>query len=598
MKYYLLVIFVAIFLWNDVSAQNAPKLNCVRNDNNDKDVILEYDLPLPSAGCGPITNFEIFASQTGRNGVYSSFAFINDVTKTTHVLPNAGQSFEELYFFLVTNAPCSGVKQDSSAILSNIKPKKPVDISHVTVNDGGQIELYWEDDEDPEIGGYRIYVDNTSTFTEIGDIPPPYVDLTGTDPKSGPHTYYVRSLDFCESGTGSATESPIVAGTGFSPHTTIFLDTTGFDACDRSLGIEWTPYDNSPDDILNYKVYVSVDGGPENNIEVVLKNTLSTRIPDLKDGSTITIRVAAEMNNNGLQAFSNKMTIKVNVTAAPSGGYIRNASVIDGMLTIEYIEDVDGVVVDEDLLSSINGQNFGNPGAIKITPNQFIYEDRNGDPNTTAYYYHVSRRGQCGPSVATGNVRTMFAQNKQISDEEIEVSWNEFEIANGAVTGYEVETYRNGKLIKTTPLSAGTTSYADDGVLQQDSLFTFCYRIRAIYDITAPVDGAVTERGLESLSNETCFQLKPSVFVPSIFNPLSTIDVNRRIRPFIRFGSPEGYTFMIHNRWGELMYQTDDINDEGWTGDNAPMESYVYYVRFLDQEGQPVEKKGTFVLMR
>ena len=596
LKQYLLVFILGFFAWNNAFAQiDPPKLNCVRNVNNDQDVILEYSLALVS--CGPISNYEVYLSQNGRQGPYTLQTTITDLATTEVTLIGAGQGggpiFNEYYFFMRTNAACPGLSSISSDTLDNIKPKKPVDIENVSVLPNGDIELSWTGGNDPELGGYRIYVDNTATvLNEItGSNISSYVDMT-TSSIDGPHTYYIRSLDICESGDGSAIESPIIAGTGFFPHTTIFLEITASNACDRSMGIQWTAYNNSPDDVLNYEIFTAVNGSAEVTDQIVDKNTLSATIDGLIDKSNITIRVAANLTN-GPRAFSNQLNEIVDVTAAPTGGYIRTATVENGMLTVEFIEDTSGTVVDQDLLSSLNGSNFTNPGAIKIAQNPPKYEDRNGNPNETSYYYQVSRRDQCDAIHKTGAARTVFAQNRQITDETIEIYWNEFEIEFGTVTGYTVERFKNGNSDQT--FSVSSTSFVDDGILNQDSLFQFCYIIHAEYDLAAP---GFPAESLRSSSNETCFQLKPSVFVPSIFNPTSSIGENRRIRPFIKFGSSEGYSYTVFNRWGEIVYQTNNIDDDGWSGDNAPMESYVYHVKFQAQDGEAVEQSGAFVLMR
>jgi gliding motility-associated-like protein len=45
----------------------------------------------------------------------------------------------------------------------------------------------------------------------------------------------------------------------------------------------------------------------------------------------------------------------------------------------------------------------------------------------------------------------------------------------------------------------------------------------------------------------------------------------------------ENYTFMIFNRWGELIYKTNHI-DEGWNGaymgKKSPMDVYVWKCEF------------------
>ncbi len=60
-------------------------------------------------------------------------------------------------------------------------------------------------------------------------------------------------------------------------------------------------------------------------------------------------------------------------------------------------------------------------------------------------------------------------------------------------------------------------------------------------------------------------------------------------------------TFIVSNRWGNVMYRSNNIK-EGWDGtfrgQLAPTDAYVWYVKGLCTNGQEVEKKGTITLIR
>ena len=57
----------------------------------------------------------------------------------------------------------------------------------------------------------------------------------------------------------------------------------------------------------------------------------------------------------------------------------------------------------------------------------------------------------------------------------------------------------------------------------------------------------------------------------------------------------------IFNRWGELIFQTEEL-DEGWDGtikgEPAPMATYLYIVQLTDEMGISFVKKGELVLLR
>ena len=58
----------------------------------------------------------------------------------------------------------------------------------------------------------------------------------------------------------------------------------------------------------------------------------------------------------------------------------------------------------------------------------------------------------------------------------------------------------------------------------------------------------------------------------------------------------------IFNRWGEKLFESDDI-DQGWDGyykgEMSPNDAYTYLVVYKDMTSQQVKKKkGTFALIR
>ena len=67
------------------------------------------------------------------------------------------------------------------------------------------------------------------------------------------------------------------------------------------------------------------------------------------------------------------------------------------------------------------------------------------------------------------------------------------------------------------------------------------------------------------------------------------------------FGIKDLVEFKIYNRWGNLVFQTSNI-DEGWdgtfNGKSQPTDSYVYYVKIITYKNdEVVEKKGTVTLL-
>lgn len=89
------------------------------------------------------------------------------------------------------------------------------------------------------------------------------------------------------------------------------------------------------------------------------------------------------------------------------------------------------------------------------------------------------------------------------------------------------------------------------------------------------------------------------VRLPDAFTP-NNDGQNDVFRPVLRV-PVDGLSWQVLNKWGEVMYASNDPN-QGWDGTHRgvkmPNGSYVYVVRYLDFEGNEVFLKGQFLLIR
>jgi gliding motility-associated-like protein len=61
------------------------------------------------------------------------------------------------------------------------------------------------------------------------------------------------------------------------------------------------------------------------------------------------------------------------------------------------------------------------------------------------------------------------------------------------------------------------------------------------------------------------------------------------------------FEMRIFNRWGEMMYSTDDL-EKGWDGHFKgalmPEGTYVFRANITDQAGRTFERSGTILLLK
>ena len=109
----------------------------------------------------------------------------------------------------------------------------------------------------------------------------------------------------------------------------------------------------------------------------------------------------------------------------------------------------------------------------------------------------------------------------------------------------------------------------------------------------------ITDGCYENTEQFTIYVIDPYIIsVPDVFTP-NNDGVNDII--YVRGqGIQELIEFRIYNRWGNMVYMSNDIND-GWDGyykgklQNTDI--YTYVVRIITERGREIEQKGTFHLL-
>ena len=173
------------------------------------------------------------------------------------------------------------------------------------------------------------------------------------------------------------------------------------------------------------------------------------------------------------------------------------------------------------------------------------------------------------------------------SDNTVTLSWTPYEGWNNGVDYYIVEKFNaQGQLLQTVNLPNATT-YADN-TQDLDNQIIF-YRITAV----------ANEAGIvPSVSNAFTVTKEPNLFHPTAFTP-NNDGLNDTFNVYGQFIST--FEMRIFNRWGEMMYVTQDL-DEGWDGHYRgslmPEGTYVFRATITDQIGRTFDESGPFVLLR
>ncbi|GIV26476.1 MAG: hypothetical protein KatS3mg027_0290 [Bacteroidia bacterium] len=91
----------------------------------------------------------------------------------------------------------------------------------------------------------------------------------------------------------------------------------------------------------------------------------------------------------------------------------------------------------------------------------------------------------------------------------------------------------------------------------------------------------------------------PELFVPNVFSP-NDDGVNDKLQVFGTKCVKE-FKMVIFDRWGEKVFETDDVNatwDGTYNGKDMSGATFVYYIKGLYKDGKPIDLKGNFTIVK
>ncbi len=464
-----------------------------------------------------------------------------------------------------------------------------------------RVYISWFLSPSPDVIGYTIYRKNSNgdwinlnklyNDTIWGSASTCYID-TNSDADDHTESYRVSAIAIeIDSISGDTTyeTSPMCP-----PHTTIYTFPYFFD-CPPRIEIDWSEYTGWTNGVSEYRIYVKIDTNETFLLGTVSGDT-TFYLHYIIDTTSYSYYVQA-VNQDGRTASSNNIRITPDLPSLPQ--FINaNFATVSGYNEVNLSFSIDTVDIEYKLLKSENIQGpydtiaqFTDLKTEYIEYNDFvkIFYD--------IYYYKLVAINICGDVVEAprlinliNNIVLKVYNNNDLTHT---LKWNDY---LGAYDKYNI--YR---IVDEYPAEfLGSVSYGDtkyiDNVLNYQQAHTegdFCYYVEAILDTLQ------YEIECRARSNISCASQIPRIFIPDAFNPDSDIEKNRIFQPFVSYTSSKDYIFIIYNRWGEKIFETNDTQ-QGWDGkiNNKFTESgtYVYYIKFSTAENKVFEKSGFVTL--
>ena len=212
-----------------------------------------------------------------------------------------------------------------------------------------------------------------------------------------------------------------------------------------------------------------------------------------------------------------------------------------------------------------------------------------------------------GPNPITGSAQTVtFVNAPDVNNPQTQLVVVIYEaIANGlgntVVKAYIVDQYGNPIADQNVvfAIDSGTATIVTPGPWITDNngevSITLTSKTPGNVYVTATVGGKAIKFGSPAKVKFAAI----NIYVPRVFTPNGD-GVNDVLKPIL-VGISTFHYFSVYNRWGNLIYTTEDPN-QGWDGKfkgvAQPVETYLWVGEGIDTEGNKVVQKGMVSLVR
>lgn len=484
-------------------------------------------------------------------------------------------------------------KIKSIKLYDNIKPLVPA-LDSVSVTEENTVLLGFHTTE-PYMWAYIVYQDDGIGGGEYLDTVFNATQWTdrGLNPSAEQRGYKIAVLDSCNNCSNMTEE----------PQSNMVLASPATDACRKSAQLHWRRYANLSGGLLEYRIFLSTDGGATYRLAGTA-TTPEFTLEDLETGTGYRAFVRAVNQDSSITASSNRVNFSIEDEDTPDETYIRSVSVTDNAyITVKVHTTGDEYPFEKLVLQrSDDGVNF-TPLAEQPYNNgaEYEFKDSTADFSSRIYYYRTCViSNDCGTSSGVSNIsHNILLSGTTDAAHQCNLKWQGYEGWNGDVSHYEVllRTEYDNSFMQLTgdlpplPRNAYTDNVAE--MSETGSKFTYCIVAKEITD----------SFGFEesSASNYVTLQQASTIVMPNAFTP-NYDGLNEVFRPVNSFVSSEHYAFTIISRFGKTVFRTDDPAS-GWDGNNmdgthAPAGVYVYIIDYMDVQGGMRQLRGSVTLLR
>ncbi len=498
------------------------------------------------------------------------------------------------YYIELQDGNCTQRSQISGNIFSDQTPPNISSMSNVSIDTlTGLTVVQWEQSSSPDTYGYIVYVTDpvTNWLVELDTIwganNVTYSYLEDYD--AGPLNYTVAAFDSCPSPLGAPFN---LSARDPNLQATIYLEAIPA-ICGGLIDLEWTPYVGWQ--VAQYEVFTSLNQGVWQSTPVGLEQFFSFQA---NAGESIRFFVKAT-SVDGEISFSRIRNVDVEVANLPDYHFIQFASVdyLNKTVRISYTLDPSVPASRYELQKLVNGQFVKLAETTNLTE-VWDFVDTDVQVDLMTYTYRAFYYDTCNLRSVASNSATTMLVTAQIDQTQLltYVTWTPYQFFDGSIVNYYIhrritDTYEGAEIGQTSILKRSF----QDNIYSIETEGLVCYVIQANEGVNRKAESNY------AMSNEVCLEVEPILFVPNAFLPDG--EVNTIFIPVLRNVDVESYQFAIFDRWGQTIFQTNDLS-EGWdgsvnrSGKTSAMGVYNYIISFDLGFGEQFVKRGHVNLIR
>ncbi|MBW6499035.1 MAG: gliding motility-associated C-terminal domain-containing protein [Bacteroidales bacterium] len=438
------------------------------------------------------------------------------------------------------------------------------------------------------------------TYDEIANIPNVFTSSfidNGVNAGSAAQSYYLTSKTLIDTLFSSA-------------HRTIFLRDPNADFCEGEVSLSWTNYQvetttgQSVQQLVPFdslRIQVSNDGQVFSTIETLPQPQppQNLQIQEFSvsglNPSQYFFRIQAYNSETGVTSSSNIKSYGYNPPEL-SSLQVDYVDIVENQeLQIAFSASGDTGDFSYEILRSDNPDTGFDPVDTATAPE--VVSDAGAEVSQGPWFYRVKAwraEGECELHAfeTTEDFSSIFlSATARSAPNEIMISWQHH---FPAVVDFEYTL----KLKSEQGLWVEVPNFINDGSGE------FFHRF-----IPGELVGIVTYK-LEAYrrdnptvtisSNYVAVQIEPLVHIPNAFRPTSQHAENRTFKPFFVGFTPESYQLRVFNRWGLVIFTSDDpLNgwDGNMNGSTATPGVYSYLIQYMVPGGKTIENRGVVTLV-